>query len=238
MDATFPSKRGIGEGLFQQAEDCLRRLLGGKVGDIHLPGGQLPVQRQPRRLRSTISGWRRPASMSLCSLWRSACGLTERVTQKSCACESSSAGRMRRMTSSRISCRSITSRTECSDNPAAQEIGEHKADILQHHLLGAVVDGERVAVPAPVTVQKGAMWQQAHQLLADSGLASAHRAVDEDAPPNALGHIQHLLRTVCAVLCSFCAPTNRMIKPFVAPSAQVHSIYYKEIYIIDIERGS
>ena len=49
LDATFPSKRGIGEGLFQQAKNRPRRLLGRKVGDIHLPGGQLPVQRQPRK---------------------------------------------------------------------------------------------------------------------------------------------------------------------------------------------
>ena len=110
---------------------------------------------------------------------------------------------------------------------------------MQHHLFGAVVDGERVAVPAPVTVQKGAMWQQAHQLLADSGLASAHRTVDEDAPPNDLGHIQHLLRTVCAVLCSFCAPNKPHDNAVCCPICTKYTVFIiKEIYIIDIERGS
>ena len=53
------------------------------------------------------------------------------------------------------------------------------ANIVHHHAFGLVRHYERIGIPAPIAVEKHAVWQKAFHFLADGGFAHTHCAADK-----------------------------------------------------------
>ena len=65
---------------------------------------------------------------------------------------------------------------------AGEKIVQRVADVVEHHAPGGLRDAERVHVPAPVAIEKGAVGQAVAQGKPCRRLADAHRATEHVEP--------------------------------------------------------